>query len=636
MAGCLLIVCASFLCAEETGDDDSPVLEAEGITIVAPVPADNRSVQTLNREEISRIPAHDVAGILEQAFGLSVTRTASGANVNLRGLGAGRVAVYVDGVNIASSLSGDSDLSTLDLSAIEAIELIEGGSGSSVSGAMGGVIAISTVKKHQPGGSFSVTVSNTASLPGSFTGKDGNPEKPHDEDLLDGQQIRLNAGLGGKGFSLGAHLSAGRTGNHFLYEDYTGQTRRSDHGETAEFGAGVSLIQDLPDYATLKLTTDFFTGTRNVPAYMGGGAYKNILSQNSVKLDLPRAFRDDMAGGAQFSYVWNRFEYEDNSTLVHESTTISLDGRLDWFVNQKLTAHGAFSYRFSGIDSTNVGTQSGQDGGFSLSGNYAISEKMILFPELTLLFRDREFIPVPKVGIVWQLSDSISIKNNYYRVFRFPAFEDLYWDEAGLFGNPDLKSEDGWGGDLSFLYTKSVFQVDLSLFATGIRDAILWNNAGGSWQPDNVGAAALFGGSARIRGKIPVQWENVESLTAALSYEYLLSYLLSGSFQFSDSLRMPYMPAHTAGFSLEISGPKFSFTVTGHYESTRFTETTNTIRLAPFFILNLGYTQTIHSNFSVFARINNLLNTRYFSQYDSPQTGFTLTIGAKLRLSSVL
>jgi vitamin B12 transporter len=93
----------------------------------------------------------------------------------------------------------------VNLEDVERVEVIYGGSDTkyNVSGALGGVINIITVKKQKPGFSFGGTLSNTGYLPGRYNIRHSHGEvgEPRFEDLGDMQSLGLSAGYRGKAFS---------------------------------------------------------------------------------------------------------------------------------------------------------------------------------------------------------------------------------------------------------------------------------------------------------------------------------------------------------------------------------------------------------------------------------------------------
>jgi vitamin B12 transporter len=115
------------------------------------------------------------------------------------------------------------------------------------------------------------------------------------------------------------------------------------------------------------------------------------------------------------------------------------------------------------------------------------------------------------------------------------------------------------------------------------------------------------------------------------------SYLLSYGYDFASEKRIPYMPAHTFGFSLDLpwgSRRTGSLLISGHFEGERYTNTANTGRLDPHFLLNVNVNQKLNDTLTLFGEIRNLLDSRYESFAGYPMPGITATLGIRMNLES--
>jgi outer membrane receptor protein involved in Fe transport len=151
----------------------------------------------------------------------------------------------------------------------------------------------------------------------------------------------------------------------------------------------------------------------------------------------------------------------------------------------------------------------------------------MIIPSIKAVFAnkgDMQFTAVPKLGFLWDVTDSLAIRNNYFRSFKFPDFEELYWtDGKDNVGNPDLKPEDGWGGDLGVEWriTKNI-KLESVFFTQWLKDSIHWYpGANGIWRPENVGEAMFFGLDNKLRYEIPVSLGPIKKIIPSLSYQYL-------------------------------------------------------------------------------------------------------------------
>jgi len=306
-----------------------------------------------------------------------------------------------------------------------------------------------------------------------------------------------------------------------------------------------------------------------------------------------------------------------------------------------LAFKSGFDYRFIYLDSTDIGSRDRHDGGIYLTAEFKPVSQFMIIPSLKAVFTNKGgalLTAVPKLGLLWNLNDSLALRNNYFRSFKFPDFEELYWSDGGSAfgnaGNPDLKPEDGWGADIGFSWRyKHLINFESTFFSHRLKDSIHWyQGANGIWRPENVGDAMFFGLDNKLRFEIPVNLGKIKKIIPSVSYQYLLSYLLSFGYDFADNKRIPYSPVHTLGGSLEIPWDTGSVIISGHYESERYNDRANITKLKPYFLLNANINQKTGKNLTAFAVLRNILNESYESFIDYPMPGFTVTVGLRANL----
>jgi vitamin B12 transporter len=625
-------------------DEDILFTEDEGITIVGTMET-TQQMETLTREEIEKFHSPDLPGLLEEALGLAVTRYGPYGNmaeVNIRGFDTERIAVLIDGVPVNSTRSGDFDFNTVDINAIERIELIHGGSDTkyNVSGALGGVINIVTVKKQEPGWNFGGSVSNTSALPGWYNEQHGGMGNPQWQDLADAQKLNLAGAYGAEGYSFKAALFGSRAGNHFLYQDDYGYARRKEGNEVWDMGASASFLRDFRDLSKLILSGDIYYGDKHIPASGYTAEYaeqRDFSSRQSLMLDMPRAFHDDFSAEFSLAHNWTNLNYDPGQeSSRHNENDLTLVNRWGWYPADKITLRFGGDYRFIRLDSTNDGLHNGNRAGLYLTSEYTPVKKILLVLSVKGVTDGKSVIPVPKLGLSWEAADFLTFKNNYFRSFKFPDFDDLYWVQSGYMGNPDLEPEDGWGADLSAEFNyRDRLSIDSTFYGEWTKDSIHWNNASGLWRPENVSDGVFLGLDNRLKVTLPLLPALREKPVFSIFWQLQPSWLLNSTTGFSDNIRIPYMPLHVLGLSLELpwkagsAGLPGSLTLSGRFESSRYADTANLIELEPYFVLNVNFDQKLNKNLAFFGRIHNILNTHYVSFADYPMPGFTLTAGMK-------
>jgi vitamin B12 transporter len=289
------------------------------------------------------------------------------------------------------------------------------------------------------------------------------------------------------------------------------------------------------------------------------------------------------------------------------------------------------------LNSSNDGLRQGHRGGLYLTTEYRPVKNLLLIASIKEAGDGKSFVPVPKIGAAWTVNSSLTLKNNYFRSFKFPDFDDLYWIQAGFMGNPDLKPEDGWGADLLAEWRhKEFLQLASSLYWEWTEDSIHWNNASGSWRPENISQGAFLGWDNKVNITLPHIPFFQGKPVLSLFWQFQRSWLINDGAGFSGNLRIPYMPQHVLGFTAELpwltGDPRRqgSLSLSGRYESLRFADPGNLIKLDPAFLLNMTVNQKIGKTITAFGSLRNILNTRYVSFAGYPMPGLNFTLGLRM------
>ncbi|MDR2098092.1 MAG: TonB-dependent receptor, partial [Spirochaetaceae bacterium] len=578
-------------------------------------PETTQQMTVITKEEIEKRNAADLAALLEETLDMNVTRYGaygSQTELSLRGFDTERIAILIDGIPANSPRSGEFDVNQVDLNNVERIEVIYGGSDTkyNVSGALGGVINIVTVKKQPAGLSWGGAFSNTGYFPGSYNTRhgDGTPGKPHPEDLVDMQSLSFFAGYGAESFSWKASLFGNRAGNHYLYEDDYGFARRKISSEVLDSGANASLAWNLTDTTVLLSDTKLYAAAKNFPVTPNSEGYavsKDFQLTENLLFNAPVIFRDNLSAEASFSYQFSDTSYgEESSSSDHYVTVIN---RWGWYPSEKITVRTGADWRFLYIDSRSATetnpVKTGNQGGLYLTGEFLPWKPLTLIVSLKGVTDLKQTVAVPKLGLSWKLNPILTLKNNYFRSFKFPDFDDLYYRslDSMFVGNPNLKPEDGFGADLGGeLIPADWFALTATAYGQWTEDSIHWvKSSGGRWSPENIGTAFFAGADARPVFTIPLDKYGVkpfnrgslalETLKLSLSCQFQFSWLLSGGLSFENSFRIPYMPTTILGAQADLQWRTGSLMLSAHYETTRYADTRNEMPLDPYCVMHLTY-----------------------------------------------
>jgi vitamin B12 transporter len=632
---------------DDYGDDFRDIGESPRDISVTGTAETTQQITVIDKETIEKSGARDLAALLEEEIDMSVIRYGGYGNqtsMNLRGFDTERIAILIDGIPANSPRSGEFDISQIDLSNVERIEVIYGGSDTkyNVSGALGGVINIITIKKQKTGLNFGAALSNTGYMPGKYNkrharGAIGDPEFI---DLLDMQSLSLFAGYGAEQFSWKASLFGNRAGNHYLYEDDYGFARRKISNEVLDAGGNAQFMFALPKDATILSDTKLYYAHRDFPITMnsvGSALATDVLITENIMFAAPVIFRDDLAAEASLTYQTSITHYGVNiSSNDHFLTGIN---RWSWYPAENLTVRSGIDWRFLYINMDSPTelepVKTGNQGGLYVTAEYKLLKNLLLVGSVKGATDTRQAAAVPKLGLSWKAAPLFTLKNNYFRSFKFPDFDDLYYRSLDnvFVGNPNLKPEDGWGADIiGELTLEKYFSVVSTVFWQWTTDSIHWvKSQGGRWSPENVGTACFTGADFRPVFTLPLDKWNFTSIKIGGNYQFQFSWLLNGDLDFANSFRIPYMPTHIIGGSVDLVWKTGSLFISAHYETTRYADTMNQMPLDPHCVMHATVNQKAGKYLTFFASLRNILNAQYesFASYYMP--GISLVLGARAK-----
>ena len=389
------------------------------------------------------------------------------------------------------------------------------------------------------------------------------------------------------------------------------------------------LPSRLPDQSKLLFSGSLYYGDKNVPGTVTSvtvGEQRDTRTMETVLLDLNRVGSDRLDTEIVFSHNFGSLDWEAPAEkAVHDLHTVNFVNRWGWFASEELFLRIGGDAQYSSLDSTSVGKVHTTEGGLYVTAEISLG-RLQLIPSLKTVFRENDApVPVPKFGLAYKVSDEVGLKNNYFRTFKFPTLNDLYWPaDSFAKGNPDLKPEDGFGADFNLSYRKAgAFTFEGSLHTSYYRDAISWQSSAGLWRPDNIGKAWYLGSDDTVKSDLS------DVLKLTLNYSFLMTYVLSDGYGLNDDKRMPYQPVHTFGLGLEIDWKHGSLSLTERYVGERYSTVLNVTRLDPYFTLDVDLVQRM-GIYSLLLSIKNAFGADYRLVDGYPMPGCTIYTGLKL------
>lgn len=177
-------------------------------------------------------------------------------------------------------------------------------------------------------------------------------------------------------------------------------------------------------------------------------------------------------------------------------------------------------YNNVGLASNNLGDRSRSQIGLHIEHRFLLADdKIDVTPGIyTLSLSDFDTQLFPGLDIGYRLSDQWKLYTNIGQTSRVPSYTDLFYQDAGNIGNPDLLSESALSFELGGKYTTAQSSFQLSYFRRDATDLIDWFKIDPEdrWMPDNFGNASFNGLDLAWTQKL-----NTSADYVSLSYLYL-------------------------------------------------------------------------------------------------------------------
>ncbi|RTR38689.1 TonB-dependent receptor [Shewanella canadensis] len=435
-------------------------------------------INTIEREEITRLSPKSVVDLLETLPGVSVTRNGGAgqsASISMRGTNSSHVLVLVDGVRIGSATLGAVSFNALSPENIERIEVVKGPRAAIWgSDAIGGVIQIFT-RKLEGGEWFASAEYGSDAYMRATAGAgvnhgDGHTSITVNREQSDGYDIKNDAEDDDDGYDrIGMSIKGQQNLNRQWTLNWVGQLESGnyEYDNMGYYGPGVNEA----DYDNYLL---------NVAAQYQSDKLMSKLALGQSR-DQNENFRadDPSLGTSLYETTRDQLNWSNRYTASDDLTFI---GGVDW---SKESIEGDYA-----VDERD------------LLGVYGLARYQIgkLLMEGVIRYDDVENIDSEtsyNASLAYQFNEQWRVTASSGTGFKAPSFNDLYWPGSG---NPDLVSETSENLDLTISYNGDSLRGYLSVYQNKIDNLIQWAPTGEKdddgydiWKPANIKDAEITG-----------------------------------------------------------------------------------------------------------------------------------------------
>ena len=628
----ILVVCLSLLGFFLPAEEEVPEKKAkkkdvvlpmitESVTVEAKVPRELPYAATseLKAEKIESLKPKDLTDVLSYTPGTYVSTGAKSEwSVKLRGLSTNRVTLLYDGIPVYEPYYNSFDLKAISSDQVDSVKVVKGAS-SVLYGpnTMGGIVDV--LSKRPASDQFTLRLDyGTQKTTGIYA-----------SGALRGRNI-LFTGSGSREASDGYNwVNGGSTelrGNSDYERTNLGGKLYYYPGNGAEVMAEVNFYQ--AEYGVPTATAYYkqqywrFRDWQRLLANLGGSF--PILDGGYVK--------------ARMYYikhynVLDAYKNSQFSTLTWESTYDNF--ALGAFVlgmvplGERNQLHASASYR-----DDDVSTQSAVGAAWEhyehktlslgVEDRFRVNEKIELMAGASLDHLNKQdggskTTLNPILGVKFNPNAWTDLHLTLAQKSRFPSMKNLYsLPENG--GNPDLRDEIGTNVEFGFTYDRGWF-VSGAIFQNRIRDMIE-SRINADFIKQNINVA-----KARISGF------ELEARKAFGPFSISASYTYLDTLNEETDERLDLIPSSQFNASLRFyRADLFSLTFWGIYASDSiYHSNTGIVDVDPYAVVN-AVLERAFGRFSLFLKVDNLLNNEYWSEPGWPMKARTITFGTRFFL----
>lgn len=517
---------------------------------------------------------------------------------SFRGTSAGHTAFVWNGININSVFLGQGDVNNIPLYGYDQLEVKAGGGSVQYgSSAIGGSIHLNNNLEFNRG--FGASLYSEAASFGTYNNF-------------------VKASYSNEKFSFKASGSYVISENDYKVPEFvTGSSPYNNlNGKYYNTAFNIGASYKIADHQTISWQNQIFDGSQHYPIFEPSGNKTKYNAQTLRSLLSWDINTTNLSNSLKAAYTEDNFQYFGDITRPKtsgaEGKNYIFKNDFNYFITPKININAIGEFQ--------VNKGEGYESGLgSISRNVgAIAGLIRYFATKDLRFEagvKQNFIEDISSPLLYSFSGKWNALKWYHigvsasKNFRFPSFNDLYWQPGG---NRDLKPETSINFDMNHEFIFGDFKITLSPYYMDIKDYINWlPTPYGYWGASNTYKVESYG--LETQASFHKNWGK-HGLRLNAGYTY------SKSVNKETQKQMMYVPLHKANGTLEYQYDFLKVYAQGLFNGLTYTSTdeSKATSLDPYFILNTGVSATLLKKYTLGVKVNNLTNTVYQTVYYYP------------------
>ena len=518
---------------------------------------------------------------------------------SFRGTTAQQTAVIWNGININSTLNGQTDFNTISTKDFNTISVRAGG-GSSVYGssAIGG----------------SIHLNNDLSFKNQFKN-----ELQASYGSFNTANINYRMKVADEKFSTQISISRNSSDNDYEYLD---TNLKNENGQFFNSSLNVNFAYKIDYKNVIKVYGYLFDGERHFSGTLAAPSKSKYVDTNTRNLVEWVGSYNKFTSKLKTAFLSEKYKYFENAATSIFSTaevkTFLAKYDLGYKVNSKLELNSIIDFTQNKGNGEDIGKNTRNIGSGVLLLKHAPFKQFLYELSVRKELTDSYKSPVLySVGTTFSPFSFYKLKVNGSRNFRIPTFNDLYWQGSG---NLDLKPESSYQVEVGneFKFKNTTFSV--TGYYIKIQDLLRWSpGSGGNWTPNNVADVVTYGAEILMN-------TSKKFGKSQFDFNATYGYIISNDEQ--KNKQLIYVPYHKFTASLAYSYEKLTTHFQYLYNGKVFTSSDNFYSLDAYLVSNAGINYAFGKKkfFQLGFDVLNVFNENYQSVSMRPMPGRNYTI----------
>jgi len=522
---------------------------------------------------------------------------------SFRGTTAQQTAFVWNGININSQFLGQGDINNIALFGYDQMEVKSGG-GSVIygSGAIGGSLHLNNGLNFNQG--FNGTFNSEIASFGTFNNF-------------------LKVSYSNEKFSFKASGSHSISQNEYEVPESRNYINRNGKYYNTNFNFAAAY--KVAPHHQISWISETFDGNQHYPVFFESQTPTRYETQNFrslVSWDWKKTKFNNILRAA---YTEENFQYfpilNQPSTSGGLGKNYIVKNDFNYFINPKWNVNiiGEFQQnRGEGIGTSGIGDVSRNVASVAGLLRYITSSKLSFEAGIKKDFVEGFDSPVLySFSGKWKAANWYQFNVNFSKNFRFPSFNELYWQPGG---NLDLKPENSIQTDMDHEFKFGDFKLTLSPYYIRIKDMLRWMNTSmGYWAPFNTNQVESYGLESQLTYQKQINQHHIK-LNAG--------YIFTKSKDLEIDKQLMYVPLHKIFGNVDYNYRFIRVYAQGMFNGLTYTDSSEkkSDALQSYFVMNAGISATLLKKYTVGFKINNIFDEIYetMAYYPLPKRNYSV------------